>query len=79
MSRLVVRQIDPADLDVFCKILLNETFRARTTAKKGIGSPERHEALFPAHPLSGAISSPSFLSSFFHSSPPTTLSLSGTR
>ncbi|KIK70989.1 hypothetical protein GYMLUDRAFT_150071 [Collybiopsis luxurians FD-317 M1] len=34
---------DPVDLDVYCEILLNETLCARTTVKKGIGSPEWHE------------------------------------
>jgi hypothetical protein len=34
---------EPVDLDVFCEILLNETLCARTTVKKGIGSPEWHE------------------------------------
>ncbi|KAJ4486138.1 GTPase activating protein [Lentinula aciculospora] len=34
---------DPIDLDVFCDILLNETLCARSTVKKGIGSPQWHE------------------------------------
>ncbi|KAJ3791000.1 GTPase activating protein [Lentinula aff. detonsa] len=34
---------DPIDLDVYCEILLNETLCARTTVKKGIGSPQWHE------------------------------------
>ncbi|KAF5390273.1 hypothetical protein D9757_002936 [Collybiopsis confluens] len=34
---------DPVDLDVYCEIRLNEILCARTTVKKGIGSPEWHE------------------------------------
>lgn len=34
---------DPVDLDVYCEVMLNETLCARTTVKKGIGSPEWHE------------------------------------
>lgn len=34
---------DPIDLDVYCDILLSETLCARTTVKKGIGSPQWHE------------------------------------
>lgn len=35
---------DPVDLDVSCEIHLNETLCGRTTVKKGIGSPDWHEA-----------------------------------
>jgi len=35
---------DPVDIDVFCEIKLNETLCGRTTVKKGIGSPDWHEA-----------------------------------
>lgn len=31
------------DHDIFCELYLNETISGRTTAKKGIGSPEWHE------------------------------------
>ncbi|KAJ3907367.1 GTPase activating protein [Lentinula edodes] len=34
---------DPIDLDVYCDILFSETLCARTTVKKGIGSPQWHE------------------------------------
>lgn len=34
---------DPVDLDVYCEVMLNEALCARTTVKKGIGSPEWHE------------------------------------
>ncbi|KAG2366526.1 hypothetical protein BDR07DRAFT_1395750 [Suillus spraguei] len=33
------READPADLDAFCEIHLNDNICARTTVKKGIGSP----------------------------------------
>ncbi|KAF5375031.1 hypothetical protein D9758_000282 [Tetrapyrgos nigripes] len=35
---------DPVDIDVFCDIKLNKTLCGRTTTKKGIGSPDWHEA-----------------------------------
>ncbi|THV04952.1 Rho GTPase activation protein [Dendrothele bispora CBS 962.96] len=35
---------DPVDIDVFCKIKLNDTVCGRTTTKKGIGAADWHEA-----------------------------------
>jgi Ca2+-dependent lipid-binding protein len=37
------READPVDLDAFCEIHLNDSMCARTTVKKGIGSPDWHE------------------------------------
>lgn len=37
------READPVDLDAFCEIHLNDNICARTTVKKGIGSPDWHE------------------------------------
>lgn len=37
------READPVDLDAFCEIHLNDSICARTTVKKGIGSPDWHE------------------------------------
>ncbi|KAG1757575.1 Rho GTPase activation protein [Suillus lakei] len=34
------READPVDLDAFCEIHLNDNICARTTVKKGIGSPD---------------------------------------
>ncbi|KAG1899236.1 Rho GTPase activation protein [Suillus fuscotomentosus] len=34
------READPIDLDAFCEIHLNDNICARTTVKKGIGSPD---------------------------------------
>jgi len=36
-------EADPIDLDAFCEIHLNDNICARTTVKKGIGSPDWHE------------------------------------
>ncbi|KAG1881652.1 Rho GTPase activation protein [Suillus tomentosus] len=35
-----LREADPIDLDAFCEIHLNDNICARTTVKKGIGSPD---------------------------------------
>lgn len=43
VSEVDQREADPVDLDAFCEILLNGNICARTTVKKGIGSPDWHE------------------------------------
>ncbi|KAG1749985.1 Rho GTPase activation protein [Suillus paluster] len=43
LSEVDPREADPVDLDAFCEIHLNDNICARTTVKKGIGSPDWHE------------------------------------
>lgn len=43
LSEVDPREADPVDLDAFCEIHLNDSICARTTVKKGIGSPDWHE------------------------------------